>query len=78
MDDFIQTFATEEEAANTATELKHVLKTGGFNLTKCLTNNPAVLERIPEEDRIGVLKLQRLLGQTWKPQSDQLLLRNPN
>ena len=28
MDDFIQTFSTEEEAANTATELKHVLKTG--------------------------------------------------
>ena len=28
MNDFIQTFSTEEEAANTATELKHVLKQG--------------------------------------------------
>ena len=45
MDDLIQTFSTEEEAPNTATELKHVLKTGGFNLTKFLTNNPAVLKR---------------------------------
>ncbi|XP_075248279.1 uncharacterized protein LOC142341244 [Convolutriloba macropyga] len=43
MDDFIQTFLTEEEAENTATELKHVLKTGEFNLNKFLTKNPAVL-----------------------------------
>ena len=71
MDDFIQTFATEEDAANTATELKHVLKTGEFNLIKFLTNNPCVLEKIPEEDRKvlkggkgGFLKLQRILGQT--------------
>ncbi|XP_075264371.1 uncharacterized protein LOC142356327 [Convolutriloba macropyga] len=77
MDDFIQTFSTEEEAANTETELKHVLKTGRFNLTKFLTNNPAVLEKIPEEDRIGVLKLQRILGQTWNPESDQLLFAEP-
>ncbi|XP_075264692.1 uncharacterized protein LOC142356781 [Convolutriloba macropyga] len=77
MDDFIQTFSTEEEASNTATKLKHVLKTGGFNLTKFLSNNPAVLEKIPEEDRIGVLKLQRILGQTWNPESDQLLFAKP-
>ena len=77
MDDFIQTFSTEEEAANTATELKPVLKTGGFNLTKFLTNNPAVLEKIPEEDRIGVLKLLRILGQRWNPESDQLPFAKP-
>ena len=77
MDDFNQTFLTEEEAPNTATELKHVLKTGGFNLTKFLTNNPAVLEKITEEDRIGVLKLQRILCQTWNPESDQLLFAKP-
>ena len=77
MDDFIQIYSTEEEAANTATELKHVLKTGGFNLTKFLTNIPAVLEKIPEEKRTGVLKLQRILGQTWNPESDQLLFAKP-
>ena len=77
MDDLIQTFSTEEEAANTATELKNVLKTGGFNLTKFLSKNPAVLEKIPEEDRIGVLKLQSILGQTWQPESDQLLFAKP-
>ena len=77
MDNFIQTFSTEEEAANTATELKHVLKTGGINLNKFLSNNPAALEKIPEEDRIGVLKLQRILGQTWNPESDQLLFAKP-
>ena len=74
MDDFIQTFSTEEEAANTATELKYVLKTGGFNITNFLSNNPAVLERIPEEDRIGVLKLQRILDQTW---NRELLFAKP-
>ncbi|XP_075254789.1 uncharacterized protein LOC142346166 [Convolutriloba macropyga] len=76
-DDFIQTFSTDEEAANTATELKHVLKTGGFNLNKFLSNKPAVLENIAEEHRIGVLKLQKILGQTWNPESDQLLFAKP-
>ncbi|XP_075243854.1 uncharacterized protein LOC142338107 [Convolutriloba macropyga] len=67
----------QEEAANTATELKHVLKTGGFNLTKFLIKIPAVLEKIPEEDRTGVLKLQRIIGQTWNPQSDHILFAKP-
>ena len=77
MDDFIQTFSTEEEAANTATELKQVLIRCGLNPTKLLTKNPAVLEKIPEDDRIGVLKLQRILGQSWNPESDQLLFAKP-
>ena len=85
MDDFIQTLSTEEEATNTATELKHDVKTGGFNLTKFLSNNPAVLEKIQnwrdsensEEDRIGVPKLQRIIGQTWNPESYQLLFAKP-
>ena len=77
MDDFIQTFPTEEEAAKTATELKHVLRTGKFNLNKFLSNNPAVVEKIQEDDIIGVLKLQRILGQTWNPESDQILFAKP-
>ena len=36
-----------------------------------------MLEKIPEEDSIGVLKLQRILGQTWNPESDQLLFAKP-
>ena len=32
---------------------------------------------IPEEDRIGILKLQRTLGQTWNPECDQLLFAKP-
>ena len=77
MDDFNQSFSTEEEAANTATELKQVLKTGGFNLIKFFSKNPAVQEKIPEEDKIGVLKLQMIIGQTWNPESDQLLFKKP-
>ncbi|XP_075246014.1 uncharacterized protein LOC142339679 [Convolutriloba macropyga] len=77
MDDFIQTFSTEEEAANTATELKPVLKTGGFNLTKFLSNNPAVLEKIPEKDRVGIQKLQRIFGQTWNLEFDQIPFAKP-
>ena len=42
MDDFNQSISSEEDAANTATELKHVLETGGFNLINFLSNNPAV------------------------------------
>ena len=77
MDDFIQTFSTEKEAANTATELKHVLKTGGSNLNKFLNNNTAVLGNILEDDRSGGLKFQRILVKTWNPESDQLLFAKP-
>ena len=36
-----------------------------------------MLEKIPEEDRIGVLKFQGKLGQTWNPESYQLLFAKP-
>ena len=62
MDDFMQTYHTEEEARRSADEIKTVSHTGGFNLTKILSNKPAALENLLEEDK-AEMKFQRILGQ---------------
>ena len=41
MDDFMQTYPSEEEARRSADEIKTVLHTGGFNLKNFLSNRPA-------------------------------------
>ena len=62
----MQTYPSEEEARRSAEEIKTVLHTGGFNLTKFLSNRPAALENLLEEDK-AEMKAQRILGQTWDP-----------
>ena len=76
MDDFTQTYPSEEEARRSAEEIKTVLHTGGFNLTKFLSNRPAALENLLEEDK-AELKAQRILGQTWDPKTDKLMFAKP-
>ena len=61
MDDFMQTYSSEGEARRSAEEIKTVLHTGGFNLTKFLSNKPAALETLLEEDK-AEMKAQRVLG----------------
>ena len=47
----MQAYPSEEEARRSAEEIKTVLHTGGFNLTKFLSNRPAALENLLEEDK---------------------------
>ena len=76
MDDFMQTYPSEEEARRSAAEVKTVLQTGGFNLTKFLSNRPAALENLLKEDK-AEMKAQRILGQTWDPKTDKLMFAKP-
>ena len=74
--DSMQTYPSEEEVLRSADEIKTVLHTGGFNLTKCLSNGPATLEKLLEEDK-AEMKAQRILGQTWDPETDKLMFAKP-
>ena len=76
MDDFIQTYSSEGEARRSAQEIKTVLHTGGFNLTKFLSNKPAALENLLEEDK-AEMKTQRILGLTRDPKTDKLMFAKP-
>ena len=76
MDDFMQTYPFEEDARRSAEEIKTVLHTGGFNLTKFLSNRPAALENLLEADK-AEMKAQRILGQTWDPKTDKLMFAKP-
>ncbi|XP_075264655.1 uncharacterized protein LOC142356739 [Convolutriloba macropyga] len=76
MNDFKQTYVSEGEARRNAQEIKTVLHTGGFKLTKFLSNKPAALEKLLEEDK-AELKAQRILGQTWDPKTDKLMFAKP-
>ena len=76
MDNFMQTYSSEGEARRSAEEIKTVLHTGGFNLRKFMSNKPAALENLLEEDKAEV-KAQRILGQTWDPKTDKLMFAKP-
>ena len=76
MDDFVQTYSSKKEARRSAEEIKAVLHTGGFNLTKFLSNRPAALENMLEEDK-AEMKAQRILDQTWDPKTDKLMFAKP-
>ena len=72
MDDFMQTYPSEEEDHRIADQIKTVLHTGGFNLTKFLSNRPAALDNLLEEDK-AEMKAQRILGQKWDPKTDKFM-----
>ena len=71
MDDFMQTYPFEEEAHRKADDIKTVLHRG-FNLTQFLSNRPAALDNLLEEDK-AEMKVQRILGHTWDPKTDKLM-----
>ena len=50
MDDLIMSFASAEAARRLASNVRTVLQHGGFRLTKFVSNNPAALTALPEED----------------------------
>ena len=77
MDDFLQTYLSEEEAPRNAEEIKTVLHAGGFNLTEFLSNKPVAIVNLLEEER-AEMKAQRIFGQTWDTKTDKLMFAKPN
>ena len=75
----------EDDATTVIAEMKKLLKRGGFNLTKWITNSRRVLATIPEEDRardvkgldltFEALPVERALGVSWNVDSDEFEFR---
>ena len=80
MDDCLKSVATEEDAATLASDLHTLCATGGFNLTKWMSNSRKVLMSIPEVHRASeakdldlsqyALPVERTLGIQWDTDMD--------
>ena len=72
---------SEQEAIDLVTQLRPLLASGGFHLTKLMSNSKAVLERIPPDDLVGnvsladELPIHKTLGVFWDASTDQLKVR---
>ena len=77
MNDFIMSFATAEAARRFASNLRTVLQHGGFRLTKFVSNNPAALTALPEEDMEIIQNTTKVLGQTWCLSNDTFTAPTP-
>ncbi len=56
VDDLLKAVDTENHAIRLCKELKSLCASGGFKLTKWISNNRAVLASIPESERAKVIK----------------------
>ena len=85
VDDCLVSVESEESGKKLAADLTTLLKDGGFRLTKWISNRPAVLQSIPEEERVkdvkgldlnyDALPVERALGISWDVESDCLLYK---
>ncbi|XP_033099312.1 uncharacterized protein LOC117102969 [Anneissia japonica] len=78
VDDCLKSVATENEAVHLSQQLRDLLKTGGFRLTKWVCNSKEVLDKLPEsENAPSVMNLgddvqERVLGIRWYVNDDNL------
>ena len=80
VDDCLLSTEDEEQAIQLTAELRDLVKRGGFNLTKWISNNPRVIESVPVEDRAKEVKgldlnhdampVERALGVSWNIELD--------
>ena len=88
MDDLLKSLPTEEDATKLALELIDLLSSGGFRLTKIMSNSRNVLAQLPPEDilctlgehqpfnlDLDSLPLERALGVLWNVQQDSLEMK---
>jgi len=55
VDDLLKSCSSVEEASSSVSELCPLLESGGFNLTKFLSNEPGVLSSVPEDDQASAM-----------------------
>ena len=75
MDDYIQSHATEKDACKAVLERKHCLETGGFRLTKFVSDSSIVLNQIPPKDKDNKTDIARVLGVKWNLEKDCFLMK---
>ncbi|KAJ0181479.1 hypothetical protein K1T71_003564 [Dendrolimus kikuchii] len=80
MDDWVQSFETETEAAKAIAEVQEVHRKAGFQLAGWDTNRERLMENIPDEERARQPKelgasahpYGKTLGVLWMPETDEL------
>ena len=83
MDDFLKSEKTPEAAVTMQQEMTKLLASGGFRLTKWLSNSRKVLEGVPASERalgsadlsLHPLPTERTLGVVWNSEGDTLSFR---
>ena len=78
VDDCLKSVNSDHDAINLVKDLTELLKTGGFRLTKWLSNSRQVMESIPGSERATTVKnldfghapIERALGVQWCISSD--------
>ncbi|XP_055623309.1 uncharacterized protein LOC129766735 [Toxorhynchites rutilus septentrionalis] len=80
VDDYLQSFDSEEEACQVVEEVKLVHRQGGFDIRNWLSNSSAVLEWVGEADRTPAKivggtgnEMERVLGMQWNAKNDMFL-----
>ncbi|XP_033109301.1 uncharacterized protein LOC117110650 [Anneissia japonica] len=79
VDDCLKSVKTTEEAIELSSQLRELLAKGGFRLTKWLSNDRQVLEKIPKSERAATvfnldlqeLPVERTLGVLWNVETDK-------
>ena len=82
VNDMLKSFPTAEEAITVIQQVKDICYNGGFNLTKFISNNTAVLKSIPDDSQraaikdgelaLGCLPEDKALGVKWNTEKDTL------
>ena len=84
VDDLLKSVAKEDQAIQLIKNAKAMCSSGGFKLTKFLSNNKRVLQSIPEEDGrkcvkykdlVGDLSSKQALGVPWNTEADKFGFR---
>ena len=82
VDDLCKSSPTEQEAVKLVTQLRQLLASDGFWLTKFLSNEKNVMLNVPNEDLAGGVKvgswklsISKTLGVVWDPTTDELKVR---
>nr|XP_039265634.1 uncharacterized protein LOC120341224 [Styela clava] len=84
VDDCLTSSDSDEDAINTKTQLCNLMKKGGFNLTKWISNSSTVMANIPESEHTKSVKeldlheprKERVLGVFWNVDADAFQFRS--
>ncbi|XP_055633458.1 uncharacterized protein LOC129773829 [Toxorhynchites rutilus septentrionalis] len=79
VDDYLDSFGSEEEACRVSNEVRQIFRNGGFQLRNWISNNQKVLEHLGETQSSSsksiistVNNTERILGMLWDPLTDNL------
>ena len=83
VDDYLDSFVSEQEAIDTVHKIRELLSSRGFNLTKFLSNSHKILKSLPNSILLSKLvdldlnkiPLERALGILWDPNEDVLKVK---